>query len=315
MGDSEAAEVADVLTEGQLTVDGVLRRFWRDECPVLFNQVLGAGFEGVAVVFGPPVGEGSVAVEAGALVVKAVPDFVADHRADRTEVGCVIAVEVEERWPQDRCRERDFVEQRVVVGVDGLRVHEPQFTVHAVLDFLQFSLERGLGDRGDVARQVFRVDLEGAVVDPFARVADLGAEFLELDECSLLGVFTHPVQPGDRGAVCLNQTVDKMVHPFFRCRREVFGHEDLADVLAHAGFDERNAAFPAFALFGGPAEGVGVEGPVFGHDVFIEVRGACAHHVEREQILPCLKGLFGELFVEPFEETWLPHVYNGPVFF
>ena len=315
MGDAEATEVANVLTEGQFAVDGVLWRFRWNEFAVLFNEVLGARFKRCTVVFGPPVGERSIAVETGALVIKAVPDFVADHRADSTEVGRVVAVEVEERWAENRCWERDFVEQRVIVRVDGLRVHEPQFAVDAVLDLLQFALERELRDRGNVTDEIIGRYLERAVVDPFARVTDLGTELLELHERALLGALSHPVQAVDRVPVRLNQAVDEVVHAVFSFRWEVLGYEDLADVFAHTGFDECHATLPAFALFGCSAESMGVEGPVLGHDVLVQIRRAGPHDVEREQLFPCLERLFDELLVESFEEARLPHVYDGPVLF
>jgi hypothetical protein len=70
---------------------------------------------------GPPVAQVAVPSYLAALVVEAVPDLVADHRADCAVVHRVVGLDVEERRLQDRGREHDLVHARVVVGVDRLR--------------------------------------------------------------------------------------------------------------------------------------------------------------------------------------------------
>src|SRR5699024_10975961 len=78
-----------------------------------------------AVGSGPPGGQVAVAVVLRALVVEAVSDLVADHRADPAEVHCVVGVRVEEGRFQDGRGEDDLVAAGVVVGVDRLRGHVP----------------------------------------------------------------------------------------------------------------------------------------------------------------------------------------------
>ena len=107
--DREAAEVADVLADGQRAVDVVLGQPGRGQRVVLVDQRLGAALELGPVVRLPPVGEVAVAVVLAALVVEAVADLVPDHRADAAVVRGVVGVGVEERRLQDRGREHDLV--------------------------------------------------------------------------------------------------------------------------------------------------------------------------------------------------------------
>src|SRR4051812_48217331 len=59
--------------------------------------------------------------ELTALVVEAVADLVADHRADRAVIDRRVRLGVEHRALQHRRREDDLVLERVVVGIDRLR--------------------------------------------------------------------------------------------------------------------------------------------------------------------------------------------------
>ena len=84
VGDFEAAEIAEVLAERELSLDV-------DPGNRLIAVVLGyqlVGMRGVQLRGGraPPVGELAVSVELAALVVEAVPDFMSDRRADAAVV-------------------------------------------------------------------------------------------------------------------------------------------------------------------------------------------------------------------------------------
>ena len=96
---------------------------------VLLDQRLCADAEFGTVVVGPPVYEVTVAVVLGALVVETVPDLVADHRTDAAVVRGVVGPRIEEGRLQNRCGKHNLVHSRVVVGVDGLRCHEPLIAV------------------------------------------------------------------------------------------------------------------------------------------------------------------------------------------
>ena len=152
----------------------------RREAVVLLDQRLRLHLEGGLVVGRPPVVEVAGAVVLRALVVEAVADLVADHRADAAVVLGRLGVRGEERLLQDAGREADLVGAGVVVGVDGLRQHEPLVAVDRRADLAELAvgLERRRG--GDVAEQVVGADPQRGVVAELLRVADLGPEGLEL---------------------------------------------------------------------------------------------------------------------------------------
>jgi hypothetical protein len=133
-GDGEAAEVADVLADRQCSVHVQFGRLARRERVVLVDQDPGPLLEGRAVRRLPPVGQSPRAVELRALVVEAVADLVADYRPDRTVVGGLVAIGVEEGRLQDGRRKDDLVQTRVVVGVDRLGRYQPLVAVDPVAD-------------------------------------------------------------------------------------------------------------------------------------------------------------------------------------
>src|SRR4051794_21082849 len=84
--DRQAAEVANVLPDGERAVDVLAGQGARLEAVVLLDQRLRLHLEGRLVGGGPPVVEVARAVVLRALVVEAVPDLVADDRADAAVV-------------------------------------------------------------------------------------------------------------------------------------------------------------------------------------------------------------------------------------
>src|SRR5699024_19621 len=82
-GDTEPADVADVLPDGQGTVDVVgAVQLGGGEGVVLGDECVRAGLELRPVLLGPPVVQAPVAVIAAALVIETVPDLVTDDGAD-----------------------------------------------------------------------------------------------------------------------------------------------------------------------------------------------------------------------------------------
>ena len=124
LGERHAAEVGDVLAQGQAAVD-VDRRARpcrrRTARPARSASALKRSPSSSL----PPVAQRAVGVEAPALVVEAVGDLVRDDHADAAEVDGVVGVGVEQRRLQDAGREDDLVEGRVVVGVDDVGRHLP----------------------------------------------------------------------------------------------------------------------------------------------------------------------------------------------
>ena len=131
----------------------------------------------------------AVTVVLRALVVEAVADLVADHRADAAVVDRVVGRRIEERRLQDRRREDDLVHPRVVVGVDRLRRHEPLVAVDRLADLGQLrGRARTRRPRATLPSRSSAADLQRGVVPPLVRVADLGRELRELVQRPRLGL-------------------------------------------------------------------------------------------------------------------------------
>ena len=231
----------------------------RHELLVLGDQRLCARTEFGAVAVGPPVDEVAVAVVLGALVVEAVADLVADHRADAAVVGGVVGFGVEERRLQNRCGKDDFVHAGVVVGVHGLRRHEPLVAVHGAAELRQLAVVADRVAALVVAVQVGAVDHQARVVPPPHRVADLGGELVQLGQRPLTRLRRHPLQVVDADAVGLAQIGHQLVHPRLGIGREVPLDVQLSDGVAHQVLDQGHAALPAVADLLGAAEGATVE--------------------------------------------------------
>ncbi len=194
----------------------------RSEDLVLLDESLCAGTEFGTVVIGPPVDQVAVAVVLGALVVEAVADLVADHRADPAVVRRVVGLGIEERRLQNRCREDNFVHPGVVVGVDGLRRHEPFVAVDRPAEFGQAAVEFQCITPLVVAVHVVAGDDERRVVAPLRGVADLRGELVEFVQRPLPGLPRHPLQVGDADPVGLPQIGHQLVPRAFasggKCR-------------------------------------------------------------------------------------------------
>ncbi len=230
--------------DGQRAVDVLVRERARREAVVLLDQGLRLHLEGGLVVAGPPVVEVAGAVVLGALVVEAVPDLVADDRADAAVVLGRVGVDAEERLLEDPGREADLVGARVVVGVDGLRQHEPLVLVDRRADLAR---ARGRSRRPTTrprCRAGRRADPQGGVVAELLGVADLRAEGVELLVGPLLGLLRHPVEVGDGAPVGLEQVGDQGVHLRLRLRREVALDVLLADGFADRALDQADPALP-----------------------------------------------------------------------
>ena len=208
--DGEAAEIADVLAERELAVDGVALH--RLVLVVLRGQLRAERLELRAILLSPPHAQVAVAVVLRAGVVEAVADLVADHRADATVVGGVVGLGIEERRLQDRGREDDLVHLRVVVGVDRLRGHEPFLAIDRLAELGEVA--GVLEGRGalKVAGEVVRLHFQRGVVAPLVGIADLHRELLELLLRLGLGGVAHPGERVDAAFVGLDEVGDECLH-------------------------------------------------------------------------------------------------------
>ncbi len=121
------------------------------------------------------------------------------------------------------------------------------------------------------------MNVEVAVVAELLRVADLGAEHVELGVGPLLGLLAHPVEPGDGLAVGPQQVADQVLHHRLRGGREVAGDVLTPDRLTDRALDQGHATLPALPQLGRAAEGAAVEVEVRLHERRREVRRAGAH--------------------------------------
>ena len=232
----------------------------RCERVILLNEGVRALFEGGAVLIRPPVRQVARPVVARALVVEAVPDLVADDRANSAEVHRVVGFGVEERRLKDRGWEDDLVLRGVVVGVDGLGGHVPLVAVHRAAKLCPFAVG-GVSVSGAhvLDDRRLRVQVQRRVVAPLDGVADLGIEGRELVQRFHLGVLAHPVEASDRLAVGVEETAHQGVHRLLGVGREVAGHPRAAHGLAQVGLDKSEGALPARTKLLRAGQGTAVE--------------------------------------------------------
>ena len=81
-----------------------------------------------------------MAVIFAALVVEAVADLMADHRADAAIIHRIVGLGIEERRLQDGGGKDDLVEGGIVIGVDGGRRHAPFGAIHRLVDAVEFTV-------------------------------------------------------------------------------------------------------------------------------------------------------------------------------
>src|SRR5207237_10110478 len=133
VGDLEAAQVGDVLAQGEAAVyvggavhHGVGVELGRDAARAVLKAL--------RVVRGPPVAQVALGGELAALVVDAVGHLVADHGAHAAVVHGVVGGGVEERRLENPGGEGDVVERRAVRRVHGGGGHAPLGLVHRLGD-------------------------------------------------------------------------------------------------------------------------------------------------------------------------------------
>ena len=173
--------------------------------------------------------------------------LVADDATDGTIVHGIVGSGVEERWLQDGCREADLVGRGVIVGIDGLRCHEP---LHLVYGFVYLAVQciQQLELRDDAQVLVERqtvVHLKAAVVLPLVGIADLDDEVRELVLGLCLGLSTHPGCTVNALCEGCLQVVYKIQHTLLARLGEIFLDIELSDGFTHDTTDERYGTLPA----------------------------------------------------------------------
>ncbi|OQA07501.1 MAG: hypothetical protein BWY66_01373 [bacterium ADurb.Bin374] len=289
VSDRQAGVVGDILAEGQLAVHVVSRK--GAEGAILGDKPLGAHLEVPMVFLRPPVAQVALAVAGGALVVEAVPDLVADHRADRPVVHGVVGFEVEERRLEDRRGEHDLVHFGVVIRVHRLGRHSPLLTVDRLSEFVQFAHILELVRPEDVPDQIMSVDRERGIIAPLVRIPNLVGELRKLLLGRSFGLRAHPGQSVDALAIRLEQVLDEVFHAGLALGREIETNIYFSETLADGSFDEGNAALPPGPVLRLPGQDGPLEGEVLVDDRFREIRSEGAEQVPPEIRFPDRKGL------------------------
>ena len=159
--------------------------------------------------------EGAVLVVLSSVVVEAVRQLVGDHHADAAQVSLAARLRVVEGRLQDAGREVDAVVVGVVEGVDDLRRHLPEFSVHRLVEQSVIVIKHRPRDAEHVADQ--SAALAGAF-DPdlvdvrlplaFARIADAHRHGVQLPKRPFFGRLAHPVQVRQLFAVLVHNERD-----------------------------------------------------------------------------------------------------------
>ena len=260
--------VCDVLAQRQFSVAVQSGEYFKIVEEVFHD--LRSLFETLGVCFGPPVAQVAVFVELRALVIEAVGHFVADDHPDGSIVAGVVGIRLEERRLQDAGGETNLVGGGIVVGIDGLRCHQPFVSIDAFVHSL-FNVvvthEAACSEEVFIETE-FVVDVQFGIVHPGVGIANFDAEGVEFFVCFLFGFRAHPFLCVDSFAECVLEVADEFRHALFGSFGEVFFHIDFSNRHAKGVVDDVDASFPSrFVLFGAA------------HGVLIEVEGGFAEAV------------------------------------
>src|SRR5579864_7895383 len=256
-----SAQIGDAFAFHQFAV--LVQAFFGFVAVELLSYALAAVLEALQIFRSPPILQIAARVELRALIVEAVGDFVADDRADAAVVVCVVALGIVKRELQDARGEDDFVELRIVVGIDGGRGHAPLAAVHGLADFGEVA--RGFKLRGAKGVRYVRaaIDFERGVIAPLIGIADLDGEGFEFfDGCFARGR-AHPRKSLQVVAERGEEIVDEVESAGFGFRREILLDVNLAESFANLLIHGGSAPLPARADFLGAGQDAAIESKIF----------------------------------------------------
>ena len=139
----------------------------------------------------------------------------ADDHADATVVDGIVGVLVEERGLKDASGEHDLVHLWAVVGIDGLRCHEPFLFINRFAKFVHFKLVLETDGAVDVLEIRLGGDGVFCVVFPFVGITHLHIDAAEFVQGLVLGVCAHPIEGFDAFAQGDLQVGYEGFHAFF----------------------------------------------------------------------------------------------------
>src|ERR1700733_7848893 len=226
----EAGIVRNVLAERQGTVDAIARNGFVGA--VLACECRRPGSEPLMILLREPVAKVSLGVKLAALIVKTVADLVSDDDTDAAIVDGIVRAWIKEGRLQYRRRKHNFILLRIVIGVDGLRIHLP---------FIAIDRPPELGKRvlivkhcGTlyVADEIVVLDAQRRIVAPALRVADLGDELGDLGLRLLFGRLSYPVKSGNTRLIGGKQIVDEREHARLALGRKMLLNVQPSEALA-----------------------------------------------------------------------------------
>lgn len=169
----------------------------------------------------------------------------ADDYAYRTVVDCVVGIRVEERRLKNGGREANLVGRRVVVGVHGLRAHEPFVLIDRFADLREHVVHLEDVRAAHVRPVRIVLDVEGGIVAPCVRITYLHTESGEFLLCAGFRFVAHPRQRLDSFAESRLQVAYHFEHFLFRRCGEVFLYVELAERFGKGAVCRVERAFPA----------------------------------------------------------------------
>src|SRR5207253_11388539 len=159
-----------------------------------------------------PVAQISLGVELAPLVVEAMGDLMAYHRAGAAKVNGIVHVGVKVRRLQNAGREIDSVQLGIVIGVDGGRSHGPLAAIYRLADLVQPAMKLEVARLMDILQETAASDLHAGVIAPAVGISDLVFDPFQLHFGLLLGLWWYPIY-------LLNVAVERTLYGVRLCYR------------------------------------------------------------------------------------------------
>src|ERR1700730_18101567 len=306
ISDGQASEVADALAEHELAV--LVQAGLHFVAIELIHHAVPTLSEVLAVVRRPPLVQVAFAVKFGALIVKAMADFVADDGTNSAVVHSVVGVGIVKGRLKDAGGKNNLVHAGVVVGVYGRRRHAPLRAVHRLSNFVQLAGVFKFDTAANVGGIRAAVDSELGIIAPFVGVADLHVKGFELGEGFLLGIRSHPGKRWDVVAKRGNQVVDHFFGTGSCNRGKVLIDISLSESFTEVSVRRLYTTLPARQQLLRSGELSVIEIEILLFKSLWEARRAVVDHMPTQIDLPVGQRNAGEFLVHLLEEFGLAHV-------
>mgnify|MGYP002140870801 CR=1 FL=1 len=163
MRNRQPGQIADIFAQRKFTADMFAQHFIG---VILGNQALPRRFKSGNITGRPPIGQTTMFIIFGPLIVEVVADFMADDRANTAIIDRCVGVGVKEGRLQYRRREHNFVHRKIGIGIDRHRRHAPFPTPHRAAQFANLIIMFELRGTPRIAEQMIgsmRLDIPGAL--------------------------------------------------------------------------------------------------------------------------------------------------------